>query len=72
MTFLMATTTKTVLAQCPTCKKRMPHETVGIRKGGDGRRSQAMTCKVCATTTTVYEDPDGFQVNFDWPDGSKD
>lgn len=48
----------------------MPHETDGVRRDDDGRRCQSITCKVCATTTTVYEDPDGFQVNYDWPDGS--
>jgi transposase-like protein len=68
---IMASTTRTVQAQCPTCKQRMPHETEGVRRDDDGRRRQSMTCRACKTTTTVYEDPDGFQVNYDWPDGSE-
>lgn len=58
----------TVLAQCPTCKKRLPHVTDGLSRDDDGRRCQSMTCKACATTTTVHEDTDGFQINYKWPD----
>lgn len=67
----MTNQSRTVHVECPTCKERMPHETIGVRSGDNGRRRQSMTCNVCATTTTVYEDSDGFQVNYEWPDGSE-
>lgn len=67
----MSTPKQTVQANCPTCKRRMPHESVGVEKADDGRRIESLKCNACGTTTTVYDEPDGFQANYELPDDSE-
>lgn len=65
--------TAVVVLKCPTCKKRTPHKSKGVKRNpalGD-QLTQAMECAVCKTVTDVPTGEDGrdFQSNVDAPDG---
>lgn len=66
----------TTMSPCPTCGKRTPHHSAGVKgkqTEPDGRVYQEMECAICKTSTKVYFTPgtDEFQENLDAPDNSE-